>query len=162
MQVIDYHEAIFASKLSSNARLTALIIASYYNWSKNEMCWPSNKTLSQGTNLCISSLVRAKKELVNNGYLLVHRRIDNSNLYKPLIPQNNGYVLTEQKVWSDRQTNNEYNNEVNNEKDNKTSFNNSFNLIDTGHIIDLSSETIATGTALKELTPAEIDELLSW
>jgi hypothetical protein len=45
---------------------------------------------------------------------------------------------------------------------NKTSFNNSFNLIDTGDVIDLSSETIATGTALKELTPAEIDELLSW
>jgi len=116
MQVMDYHEAIFASKLSTHAKLTALIISSYYNWTKNEMCWPSNKTLAAGTGLSISSVVRAKKELVKEGYLSVHRRIDNSNLYRPLFPQNIHSNHTEQYPYADRATNNEVNNEVNNEK----------------------------------------------
>jgi hypothetical protein len=114
MQVIDYHEAIFASKLSAYAKLTALVISSYYNWTKKQMCWPSNKTLSQATGLSISSLVRAKKELAREGYLEVQRRIDNSNLYRPIVPQNRGYVPLDQHPWSDRATNNEVNNEVNN------------------------------------------------
>ena len=115
MQVIDYHEAIFASKLSTHAKITALIISSYYNWTKNEMCWPSNKTLAAGTGLSISSIVKAKKELVREGYLLVHRRIDNSNLYRPLLPQIIPSVVTAQKVYSNTPTNNEVNNEINNE-----------------------------------------------
>lgn len=115
MQVIDYHEAIFASKLSSHAKITALAISSYYNWTKKQMCWPSNKTLSKATSLSTSSVVRAKKELAKEGYLEVQRRIDNSNLYRPLVPQTIGYVQTEQHPWSDRATNNEVNNEVNNE-----------------------------------------------
>ena len=117
MQVMDYHEAIIASKLSTHARLTALIISSYYNWTKKQMCWPSNKTLAKGTGLSISSVVRAKKELVKEGYLEVQRRFDNSNLYRPIIPQNRGYVHTEQQVYSIGATNNEYNNEVNNVRD---------------------------------------------
>ena len=114
MQVIDYHEAIFASKLSTHAKLTALIISSYYNWTKKEMCWPSNKTLAAGTGLSISSVVRAKKELAREGYLLVNRRHDNSNLYRPILPQTIGYIHTEHDPYAVRATNNELNNEVNN------------------------------------------------
>ena len=139
MQVMDYHEAIFASKLSTHARLTALIISSYYNWTKDEMCWPSNKTLAKGTGLSVSSLVRAKKELVKEGYLLVHRRVDNSNLYKPLIPKNIAYVQVEQYPYADRATNNEINNEINNE--------------------NVSGETSVT---YNHLSPEKEDEYLSW
>jgi DNA-binding transcriptional MocR family regulator len=114
MQVMDYHEAIFASKLSTHAKLTALIISSYYNWTKKEMCWPSNKTLAAGTGLSISSVVRAKKELAREGYILVNRRHDNSNLYRPILPQNIGYIHTEHDPYAVRATNNELNNEVNN------------------------------------------------
>lgn len=121
MQVMDYHEAIFASKLSSHAKLVALAISSYYNWTKKQMCWPSNKTLSSCTSMSISTVVRAKKELVDRGFLEVQRRIDNSNLYRPLLPQTIGYVHTEQKVWSDSSTNNEVNNEVNNVDDSNES-----------------------------------------
>jgi DNA-binding transcriptional MocR family regulator len=130
MQVMDYHEAIFASKLSAHAKLTALAISSYYNWNKKQMCWPSNKTLSNATGLSISSVVRSKKELAREGFLEVQRRIDNSNLYRPLFPQTIGYVHTEQKVWSNRATNNEYNNEVNNgKKDSNESLDTNNNLL---------------------------------
>ena len=138
MQVIDYHEAIFASKLSSHAKLTALIISSYYNWSKDQMCWPSNKTLSAGTSLSISSIVKAKKELVKEGYLLVHRRVDNSNLYRPLLPQRIPSVATAQRVCSNTPTNNEVNNEINNE--------------------NVSNETLVSNI----LSAEEVESLLSW
>ena len=167
MKVIDYHEAIFASELTSNARLTALAISKFYNWKEEEACWPSNKTLAKSTGLSIRSIIRSKNELVNSGYLVSHRRYDMSNMYIPSVPESHTLCQSGTLVVSNWQPNNEYNNEINNEKNNEintnqTSFDNSFNLIDTGDVIDLSSETIATGTALKELTPAEIDELLSW
>ena len=130
MDHYDYQGAIFASNLSANARLTALVIASYYNWKENAMCWPSNKTLAKAASLSISSIVRAKTELVSQGYLEVWRRIDNSNMYKPLIPQNapilikeTGSELLEKRVYAEVATNNEYNNEVNNEKNNEKNSN---------------------------------------
>lgn len=78
------------------------------------MCWPSNKTLAAGTGLSISSVVRAKKELAREGYLLVNRRHDNSNLYRPILPQTIGYIHTEHDPYAGGATNNELNNEVNN------------------------------------------------
>ena len=166
MKVIDYHEAIFASELTSNARLTALAISKFYNWKEKEACWPSNKTLAKATSLSIRSIIRSKNELVNSGYLVSHRRYDMSNTYIPCVPESHTLGQSGTLVVSSWQPNNEYNNEVNNEINNEkkqTSFDNSINQIITGDIIDVSSETIASGTALrKELTPAEIDELLSW
>ena len=120
MKVIDYHEAIFASELTSNAKLTALAISKYYNWKENKMCWPSNKTLAKATSLSIRSIVRAKNELVNAGYLVSHRRFNDSNVYRTITPSQIGnYLVTESS------TNNELNNEVNNEikdKDSNESF----------------------------------------
>lgn len=138
MKVIDYHEAIFASKLSAYAKLTALAISSYYNWTKKQMCWPSNKTLSQATGLSTSSVVRAKKELAAEGYLEVQRRIDNSNLYRPIVPQTRGYVHTDQNPLSDRATNNEVNNEINNEDRPSPSY----EVLGSDNIIDLNQEEI--------------------
>jgi len=120
MKVIDYHEAIFASELTTNARITALVISSYYNWKENQACWPSNKTLASGTGLSIRSIVRAKNELVSKGYLVSHRRWDASNMYIPCVPQSHTLrhigtsLMTE--VLTNNEVNNEYNNEINNEK----------------------------------------------
>jgi DNA-binding transcriptional MocR family regulator len=146
MDYYDYQEAIFASNLTSNAKLTALIIASYYNWKENSMCWPSNKTLAKGTGLSISSIVRAKSELVSQGYLEVWRRIDNSNMYKPLMPENapmiskeTGSALLEKRVYAETPTNNEYNNEVNNEK------NNEMNKKSSNEDLDISNINITKG-----------------
>lgn len=110
MKVIDYHEAIFASELTSNAKLTALAISKYYNWKEGKACWPSNKTLAKATSLSIRSIVRAKNELVQAGYLVSQRRFNDSNVYKAITPgQIGNYPVTQLP------TNNEYNNEVNNE-----------------------------------------------
>lgn len=116
MQVIDYHEAIFASELTSNAKLTALAISKFYNWKEDKACWPSNKTLAKATSLSVRSIVRAKNELVNAGYLVSHRRFNESSVYQTTTPGHTvHYPLTEVP------TNNELNNEVNNELPNFTS-----------------------------------------
>lgn len=133
MKVIDYHEAIFASELTSNAKLTALAISKYYNWKEDKVCWPSNKTLAKATSLSIRSIVRAKNELVNAGYLVSHRRLNDSNVYKTTTPGHTvSYPVTK---WP---TNNEVNNEVNNE--------------------DTSNEVLVTNI----LTAEQVDSLLSW
>lgn len=149
MQVIDYHEAVFASNISSIAKLDALAISSFFNYKKDEMCWPSNKTLSKITGLSVSSLSRAHKELVNAGLLQVWRRTDNSNMYRPLIPmnieyshKNSTYNQIEERVYSDGGTNNEVNNENNNESNND----------------NVSIETFT----FKPLSPEKVDEYLSW
>lgn len=127
MQVLDYHEAVFASELTSNARLTALAIAKYYNWKEGQDCWPSNKTLASVTGLSIRSIIRAKNELVNNGYLVSQRRYDMSNMYTPCVPQAQGVRQDDTLVvsyWhSNNEYNNKYNNEINNEKNNNKSSN---------------------------------------
>ncbi len=110
MQVIDYHEAIFASELTANAKLTALAISKFYNWKEQKACWPSNKTLAKATGLSIRSIIRAKKELVNSGYLSSERRFNGSSVYVTLTPCHT--VTTPVTQW---QPNNEVNNEVNNE-----------------------------------------------
>ena len=152
MQVIDYHEAIFASELTSNAKLTALAISKYYNWKEDKVCWPSNKTLAKATSLSIRSIVRAKNELVNAGYLVSHRRFNDSNVYKAITPSQNGaYPLTD---WL---TNNELNNEYNNEYKKKDS-NESFDSINNIYQEDVELLFVKE----KELTPAEVDRMLSW
>ena len=169
MQVIDYHEAIFASELTSNARLTALAISKFYNWKEKQACWPSNNTLANATGLSIRSIVRAKNELVNTGYLMSQRQYNNVCLYIPCVPQaapSRLLVNMAMPIWQlNNEYNNEVNNEINNEKNNQTSFDNYIQDINTEDVIDMSSETIETGTALKELTPAErivAEDWLSW
>jgi len=125
MKVIDYHEAIFASTLTSNAKLTALAISKFYNWNKQEACWPSNKTLAKATGLSIRSIVRAKNELVSQSYLLSQRQYDNACLYIPCVPESQPYGHTVSKVLTEWPLNNEYNNEVNNEKNNEKNSNES-------------------------------------
>ncbi len=146
MKVIDYHEAIFASELTSNAKLTALAISKYYNWKEKEACWPSNKTLAKATSLSIRSIVRSKNELVNTGYLVSHRQYDNACLYIPSVPKSTPYGPADASLVTDWQLNNELNNETNNEKNNEK---NNKNVSDETLVINI-------------LTPEAKEELLSW
>lgn len=161
MQVIDYHEAIFASELTSNAKLTALAISKYYNWKEDKVCWPSNKTLAKATSLSVRSIVRAKNELVNAGYLVSHRRFNDSNVYKATTPGHTvHYPLTE--VPTNNELNNELNNEINkvsNETLDTSISNTKVNILDTntsGTSFDIDTE---------RSSPADIkkaSDLIDW
>lgn len=144
MKVIDYHEAIFASTLTSNAKLTALAISKFYNWSKQEACWPSNKTLAKATSLSIRSIIRAKNELVSQAYLVSHRRYDMSNMYTPCVPESHESCQNGTLVVSEWPLNNEYNNEVNNEFNNEKNTNKS------------SSEDLYDKSNTKKITKEDI------
>ena len=72
------------------------MIASHYDFSKGEPCYPTNATLSTETNLSISTIVRAKKVLMETGYLWSERQWDCSNRYIPMVPVNIPYSQSEQ------------------------------------------------------------------
>ena len=166
----QYIQGIRAWPFSTNAKITGVMLSSRYNWTKMACAWPSNRIIASDTGLSISAVVKAKKELVNAGFLQVERQFNNSCKYTPMLPNNIGHILLNYtSVLQDHRvtpTTNLKDNIKDNIKEklpNSNEFDNSINQIITGDIIDVSSETIASGTALrKELTPAEIDELLSW
>jgi len=112
MNSYDYQDAILASNLSANAKLTALAIAYHYNWKEATESFPSISTLVTRTSLSKATIHRAKAELIARGFLASTRRYNQSNLYLPLIPTQ---CQTETLVVSHRRTNNEYNYEYNNE-----------------------------------------------
>ena len=86
MNQFDYQRALFASELTTNARITGCVIGSHFNWKTWEYSFPSNKTIAKESGLSIRSVVRAKNELVSNGYLVSVRRFNDSNTYTPLCP----------------------------------------------------------------------------
>ncbi len=118
MNSYEYQDAILASDLSANAKLTALAISYHYNWSKAMASFPSIATLVARTSLSRATIYRAKNELISGGYLNSTRRFNNSNLYLPVIPTQS---QTDTLGVSEGRTNNEYNNEVNYEEDAKAS-----------------------------------------
>jgi len=108
----EYHDAIFASNLSSNAKLVALAISYHYNWKEGNKAFPSVKLLVERTGLSRATIHRAKNELVSQGYMISERRFNDSNLYLPQIPSQSHI---ETMGVSEGRTNYEYNYEVNNE-----------------------------------------------
>jgi DNA-binding transcriptional MocR family regulator len=87
MNQFDYQRALFASELTTNARITGCVIGSHFNWKTWDYSFPSNKTIAKETGLSIRSVVRAKNELVSTGHLVSVRRYNDSNTYTPLCPQ---------------------------------------------------------------------------
>ena len=87
MNQFDYQRALFASELTTNARITGCVIGSHFNWKTWDYSFPSNRTIAKETGLSIRSVVRAKNELVSTGHLVSVRRFNNSNTYTPLCPQ---------------------------------------------------------------------------
>jgi DNA-binding transcriptional MocR family regulator len=135
MNQFDYQRALFASQMSTNARMTGVVIGSHYNWKSGEYSFVSNKTIAKETNLSISSITRARKELLENGYLLSERRYDNSCLMTPIIPESIGYSLKAEL------------------KDTLKD-----NLKDTLKDTNVSSETLT----FKLLTQEDKERLMSW
>jgi len=126
----EYHEAILASSLSANAKLTALAISYHFNWAGSKAAFPSIATLVKRTSLSRASIYRAKAELSKEGYLDSTRRFNNSNLYVPVIPAQS---QIDTLGVSEGRTNNEYNNEVNNEQDANASLGLNNNIIQGGY-----------------------------
>lgn len=159
---MSYIRAIRSSDLTTVQKITAIMIASHYDFTKGDPAFPSNKLLAKETGLAVSTIVKAKKVLSERAYLYYQIRWDNSCIYTPMIPSIKDYA-TKEKL--NTHINTQLNTQLNTQEiqSNSNEFDNSINLITTGDIVDVSSETIASGSALrKELTPAEIDELLSW
>lgn len=109
----EYQEAILASNLTANAKLTALAISYHYNWKKATASFPSIATLVQRTSLSRATIYRAKNELIDAGFLNSTRRFNDSNLYLPVIPAQS---QTDTLGVSEGRTNYEYNYEVNYEE----------------------------------------------
>ena len=130
MNSYEYQEAILASNLTANAKLTALAISYHYNWKKAMASFPSIATLVQRTSLSRATIYRAKNELIDAGFLNSTRRFNNSNLYLPVIPPQS---LTDTLGVSEGRTNNEYNNEVNYEEDANASLGLNNNIIQEGY-----------------------------
>ena len=102
MNYHQYRDAIFASDLTSNAKLVALVISYHYNWKKQQDAFVSNKTIARESSLSIRTVIRAKKELESKGYLVTKRQYNSANLSQP--------------KCQEQHSNNEYNNEYNNVK----------------------------------------------
>lgn len=158
MDYMSYIRAIRSSDLTTVQKITAIMIASHYDFTKGDPAFPTNKTLSKETGLAISTIVKAKKVLSQRAYLYSQMRWDNSCIYTPTLPGIIDYATKEKlNTHINTQVNTQLNTQLN-----EISFNKKINLIDVEDVIDLPPVTIETGTALKELTPAQIDELLSW
>lgn len=114
MKSWEYQEAIFASNLSSKAKLVGLAIAYYYNWKEASPSFPSMDTLAERTSLSVKSVQRAKKELVTQSFLVEKRRFNQSNTYIVSVPQTPQCGQDDGSMRSQGLTNNELNNEVNN------------------------------------------------
>ena len=141
----EYRDAILASDLTAPQKLLALAISYHYNWKYQGPAFPSNRTLARETSLAVSTIVKAKKVLVDRGFITSEQRYNNSSYYTCNIP--------EQLVCSQIESNNEYNNEVNNEKDKDSNE----SLI--SNIFINSQEKISENIPLPA---AAIQDMLSW
>ncbi len=89
----QYVQGIRAYPFTTNAKITGVMISSRYNWTKLGCAWPSNKVIASDTGLSISAVVKAKKELVEAGFLEIKRQFNNSCKYTPVLPENIGDIL---------------------------------------------------------------------
>jgi DNA-binding transcriptional MocR family regulator len=136
MDYMSYIRAIRSSDLSGIQKITAIMIASHYDFTKGDPAFPTNKTLAKETGFSISAIVKAKKVLSERGYLCSQVRWDNSCLYTPMIPDAIPYATT-----------NKLNTHINTH-------------INTKEIeVQVSNETLVS---YNNLSPDKIDEFLSW
>jgi len=89
----QYIQAIRAWRFTSNEKIVAVMLSSRYNWTKMACAWPSNKLIAADTGLSVSAVVKAKKRLVEDGFLQIQRQFNNSCKYTPMLPENIGVVM---------------------------------------------------------------------
>jgi DNA-binding transcriptional MocR family regulator len=92
---LSYIRAIRSSDLKTTQKITAIMIASHYDFTKGDPAFPSNKLLAKETGLGISTVVKAKKVLSERGYLCSKMQWDNSCLYTPMLPDSSHPALSE-------------------------------------------------------------------
>lgn len=90
MTYYEYIRAIRASDLDTNSKITAVMIASHYDFIKGEPVWASNKTLAKETGLSVRSIVRAKRVLTDSHYLVSQRQYNSVCLLTPIVPESQG------------------------------------------------------------------------
>ena len=138
MDYMSYIRAIRSSDLSGIQKITAIMIASHYDFTKGDPAYPTNKTLAKETGFGISSIVKAKRVLCDRGYLCSQMRWDNSCMYTPMLPS-----------VTDPSTTYNLNTHIN------THINTNIN---TKEIENVSIETFD----FQVLSPEKVDEYLSW
>ena len=89
----QYTQAIRAWRFTANEKIVAVMLSSRYNWTKMACAWPSNKLIAADTGLSVSAVVKAKKKLVEDGFLQIQRQFNNSCKYTPMLPDNIGVVM---------------------------------------------------------------------
>ena len=95
MDYMSYIRAIRSSDLTAPQTITAVMIASHYDFNKKDPAFPTNKLLAKETGLGVSTIVKAKKVLSDRGYLYSEMRWDNSCLYTPMLPKSITYAHSE-------------------------------------------------------------------
>lgn len=136
---MSYIRLIRSSDLTASEKITAVMIASHYDFTKKDPAWPSNKTLAKETGLSIRSVVRAKKVLTDSHYLVSHRQYNNVCLYIPTDP-------VSQPLRHDGDLNTHINTHTNTKINTQT------------------NENVPEGTLVSynNLSPEEVDDYLSW
>jgi hypothetical protein len=138
MDYMSYIRAIRSSDLSGIQKITAIMIASHYDFTKGDPAYPTNKTLAKETGFGISSIVKAKRVLCDRGYLCSEMRWDNSCMYTPMLPDiTEGSTTYSLNTHINTHTNTKINTKINN---------------------NVSDETLV----INILTPEAKEELLSW
>lgn len=161
MNNFKYNKAIASSEtLVTNEAILAYSLANYFNWETGSPAYPSIETLAKDCKMSTRSVKRALKGLVDKGYMTYVRRYNKTNFYTPVLPM--GTNSPSNGDTSGLLKDNIKDNRKDKISDSKESL--YINQISTDSIIDISPVAFVTGngTALKELTPAEIDELMSW
>ena len=160
MDYMSYIRAIRSSDLSGIEKITAIMIASHYDFKKGEPAFPTNKLLAQETGFSVSSIVKAKRVLVDRGYLYSQIRWDNSCLYTPMLPAGEGYA-TENKLNThiNTHTNTQLNTQSNEKSDSEESSLVSINQLKQEEVETIFEVIKEQGSAAARI---EAEDWLSW
>jgi len=90
MDYFEYLRGIRSASLSSKAKIVALMIASHYDFKTEVPAYPSLATIATESCLSVRSVIRARAELIEKGWLVSHRQYNNANLSVPSVPQSQG------------------------------------------------------------------------
>ena len=149
MDYMSYIRAIRSADLTYTQKITAIMIASHYDFTKGEPAFPSNKLLSKETGLGVSTVVKAKKVLVERGYLCSKMQWDNSCLYTPMLPDSNGMSLESSPSAPKEKLNTHINTHIN------TQVNTNINK-------NVSNETLILSTEVKAEESSAINNNMSF
>jgi DNA-binding transcriptional MocR family regulator len=154
MDYMSYIRLIRSSDLTTSEKITAIMIASHYDFSKKDPAWPSNKTLAKETGLSVRSIIRAKKVLTESHYLVSQRQWNSVCLLIPTDPMSQGVGHNgDLNTHINTHINNKRNTHINN---NESSYEDSYEVSNTkdlfpGEIITLEENNIGGQSSLADI-----------